>query len=200
MSKPYSELIKKRIDEYYHPSLWTRFVNLIIKIKNKFNFRTHENFRVPIPRHLKKNSKNWMDRDYIMAHYMFEIMCQFVEKEFMSEYKKWDGKHLYTAIVDDNYNPTGKWEILPIKETHGEWKDYSREHEYTLMKLYDWWTKDYPELMKTEWYDMFICDNQDPQIVLEEKEMSEIGCYTWEDIDVNEKLLTLLEIRQSLWT
>jgi len=70
-------------------------------------------------RHLKieflENSKTWYDRDWILFNSMFQILVDFVEKEFVCDWWiDWDhsdkSKHIKSEILDlydwfiENYN------------------------------------------------------------------------------------------------
>ena len=98
----------KQLMKNYNPPLrtriWIKWVRIRNSINNFFKFSTHKNFKVGIPRHLRKDCYNWHYRDNLMAHYMFEIMCQFV------------GHHINQNYLHNDYKKqpyyedfTGEW-------------------------------------------------------------------------------------------
>lgn len=65
------------------------------------------------------------------------------------------------------------------------------EHEMELnpiretLRLYEWWTQDYPQLLKEDWY-------------YEYPDSTAIA--TWKDMDECEHLYDLLALRLTMWT
>jgi len=159
--------------------------------------------KIKEPRHLIEDKYKWIDRDEILLHYSFEILCDFVEKELHNknlitpseldkqEFNKYDGKR------KDLYYEEDKLCYDISTNVHNE-----------IIRLYRWWTIEYPEYCKQKWYDDFIINTYKNFHKKEDEEdnrdkisfMSNKRSFSWRWLDEQEHLNDLLNIRLALWS
>lgn len=155
--------------------------------------------KIKEPRHLIEDKYKWIDRDEILLHYSFEILCNFVEKELYN-------KSLITPSdleKQEFNNYDGKRKDLYYEEDKLCY-DISTNVHNEIIRLYRWWTIEYPELCKQKWYDDFIINTYENFGKEEEKErhpfILDKRSYSWRWLDEQEHLNDLLAIRMTLWT
>lgn len=153
------------------------------------------------PRYL---DHRWQDRSVLVAHIMFEILCQFVEDECSPGDIEWYGDHGHKVTVDDK-------------------EKFVRDE---LQELYDWWTGDYhgsyPIAQRAMWDAASDFDDEhctscvreeddmlffDPQYDTPEnkqisKELHKAASQFEQDMnaELNRRLLRILAIREYMWT
>lgn len=162
----------KSIKAICYPNLWRRFRNRWIDIKD-FCWNRWTTVK---PRGL---SHGWHDRDYLLIHVMFQVLCDFVEKEMRPENIR--------EARDANWTPETGMEYYRDwdEETKIDIRDgmiSSHEQDKELLAIYDWWTKEYPN---------YSIENG-PYISYK-NEMQEYD-------KVTEMAIRLVKIRSIMWT
>ena len=168
-----------------------------------------------IPRYLEDSQCKWIERDELMMHYMFECLCNFMENDFLERYKVEDGKIYDTWTGDDK-----PYYCSPIisKDENGFEENY--EWAYELVELYEWWTKTKTELEndKVIWkgkdkeccsvlyrkhgeaYHWYVCDSPSTEKWFDKKDNDNYGWWTWQELEEEEMLQRLLNVRKYMWT
>jgi hypothetical protein len=136
------------------------------------------------PRYL---GHTWTDRDELLAHMMFEILCQFIERE--------------CSPGDINWYE----EDWPDKKVEVDGQEKWARDE--LQDLYDWWIKGYNDKrlkdeeakwkeIKREVGDKINLKNEQYRKMVREISVLE---RQWED-ELNIMLARLLKMRKYMWT
>jgi len=106
---------------------------------------------------------------------MFEILCDYVENEVPKLYKKYSANKNKKIIDDPCYD-------FKYRE---------------IFEIYDWWTKDYKVLRNKMWY---VAGYVDEEEFFDEKDKDLFSVMSWEDVETEEMLHRLLEVRGWLWS
>jgi len=120
----------------------------------------------------------WNDRDEVLLHGMFQVLCDFVEKENGLAHYRFD-------FSEDIIQSSGD-----LKESFIREQEESIESEKELNALYTYWTIDRPEMERS--IDMGIkgCCSLE--------QIEEL----WDKLDDKdeEMMIRLIKIRKELWT
>lgn len=147
--------------------------------------RLWKRYSVVKPRYLPYT---WCDKDYIMAHAMFELLSKFIEDECSPGHIQWYGE--YPHMV----------------EVNGEQVNVRDE----MQALYDWWHKQYNKAYQEE-KDAIYAESTDEPLC------DENGMFCMSDYNrgvygrasqleqdyekqLDDNLIRLLKIRRYMWT
>lgn len=123
----------KSLKAIVHPNIWRRLRNRWIDIKD-FCWNRWSTVK---PRRL---GNGWVDRDHLLIHVMFEVLCQFVEKEMPKANIK--------EARDANWRPRIPTYAKDFDDdeiqAELEYQIDRRKYDVELLALYDWWMKEYP--------------------------------------------------------
>lgn len=163
------------LDDIYFECRQSMIYNIWYKIKCKFWYK----YSTIKPRYL---SHIWIDRDILLLHCSFEILCNFVEKELDQDHIYWEYNEEYKNAKQgliDLYN----WWIDCNKNRQDHYlldKDYNAIYKtlYSLIKEFD--------NKNTEFYFEYI------NAITTLKDMHEEF--------VNNQLKKLIDLRKWMWT
>lgn len=108
------ETVFDRLEKVYHTIIPHRF--RLAQIWYKIKCRYWKRYTTIKPRKL---DHGWCDRDHLLIHAIFEVACQFLEKEVAMTANEWEWQR--------EHNP----------EFYASWEE--------MRKLRDWWLYDYDE-------------------------------------------------------
>lgn len=140
------------------------------------------------PRLLSKEKS--VDVCEIMIHSCFELLCKYVENELWNKGETFeDLKFRFRTIVENVRK-------LP-EEEYNICYGWCAENSFTAIELYEWWQNVYTPYYngdkKFEWMDNWVGEDFP-------EEKTDVKQFEWIQIETNYNLLTLMEIRESLWS
>lgn len=164
-----------------------------VKKKSRYNFVK------TIPRKLKNNQYSFIDRDSLMLHLMFEMLCQWIEGEMQLkvEYDK-NGKVVKADCLfnQDAVNAYIKSDLNADMSFQDNESCGFCDKVFEAYELYKWWTIDLPAHENEKWYNNYI----DNELFFEERDKEFYQWLTWKDLEEIEMSQRLLDIRTFLWS
>jgi hypothetical protein len=163
----------------------------------------------------------WIDRSHVLPLAMFNILCDFVENEFMPQYWwRYDEKKRKSYYVKKNERKTWQQVLEEYSEANDpKESDYEFDYEYAsvihsrkynreLLTIYKWWKVDRLELCKkdddtsNEWYNFKMNSNRTEDENNKEKELFDLSMGAEEELHKQEEdmLIRLVKIKGGLWT